>query len=517
MAEGECKPLAAPSDGGLAAPRVGEHPDIAAGIDRSDALRGGRVGTAGEIALLLLLVALGLRRLQESDPIVVRGPRVGLQDRNSNCRQRKVRLLVREYYEAHVELRDHRDLGHHARQPTVVRNALVAIEIVEPPAEAVGREMGVGELEQLATRVQRRLCRPHLLALGFAEEHRAARGLAAGELRREPLGHAGDVALDAAGGSDDRNLEARDRTELALDDRVGRGEVRRVLKLVQCDRAGVHTERREHAGRHEVFPAHAGDRRDDFAGHHVHQVVVGELRSKAGRGLQEPERANDVMASEIGRRHEHEIAGAEAEPAAVGQEVADREFAGHVRVRHPKVRQVVDHLVVPVELARIDEDRDRGGRERLRVRADRELRIRIDHRGLAELAHAVALRKDELAILDDANGDAGHQEGSHRPVDETVDFGRAQGPARSRRRGGAAGDNGEKREYSEDPWGEVHEAYLVSRKRRNKPAVVRSANARSNGPRGGAVRGGRLTIRPPGRGTGRARARRDRSRGRHRR
>ena len=45
---------------------------------------------------------------------------------------------------------------------------------------------------------------------------------------------------------------------------------------------------------------------------------------------------------------------------------------------------------------------------RLRRRADRKERLRVDRRGLPELAHAVAFGEDNATIFDDGDGESRH-------------------------------------------------------------------------------------------------------------
>jgi hypothetical protein len=54
----------------------------------------------------------------------------------------------------------------------------------------------------------------------------------------------------------------------------------------------------------------------------------------------------------------------------------------------------------------VSQDRQRGGGKRLRVRGDGELRMRVDLRRLADLAHARAHLEHDLAVLDDRHRDS---------------------------------------------------------------------------------------------------------------
>ena len=50
-------------------------------------------------------------------------------------------------------------------------------------------------------------------------------------------------------------------------------------------------------------------------------------------------------------RHEQQVAGAEPEAAAMDEQVADRHLARDPGIVHPEIGHVVDHLVVPADLA----------------------------------------------------------------------------------------------------------------------------------------------------------------------
>ena len=101
-----------------------------------------------------------------------------------------------------------------------------------------------------------------------------------------------------------------------------------------------------------------------------------------------------------------QITGAEPQPAAVRHQITDREFAGHVRIVQLKPGKKLGDGIVPRELARVGEDRERGRGERFGVGGDLKQRVRIDPSGVAQGAHAVALGEHHPAVLDDGDGDA---------------------------------------------------------------------------------------------------------------
>ena len=101
---------------------------------------------------------------------------------------------------------------------------------------------------------------------------------------------------------------------------------------------------------------------------------------------------------------------AEAEAAAVDEQVADRHLARDPRIPHAEVGHVVDDLVVPLDLAFVDQRRERGVGERLAGRSGEEDRVGVDRLVGGEVAHAPAVRERDLAVLDDGDGHSGHAE-----------------------------------------------------------------------------------------------------------
>ena len=127
-----------------------------------------------------------------------------------------------------------------------------------------------------------------------------------------------------------------------------------------------------------ALPGLAADLFDQLAGDHVEDVVVGIAAAEAGRRLDVRSRLDRFRAGAAAARHEHQVARAEAEAAAVDQQVADRHLARDPGIVHLEAGQVVDDLVVPAELALVDQDRERRGGERLAGRSGHEDRVGVD-------------------------------------------------------------------------------------------------------------------------------------------
>ena len=195
-----------------------------------------------------------------------------------------------------------------------------------------------------------------------------------------------------------------------------------ILDAVVVGRAVAHLQRAQDALLGEFFPGLARHRGDHLARHHVEQVVVIELGAEARYRLQVAQAVHDLGTRHVGGRKEHQVAGAQAQAAAVRQQVANGEFARDVRVVHAELRQDVDDLVVPAHLAFVHEHGEGRRREGLGVGADLEQGVGAHLLGLPLLAHAIALGVDQLAVLDDADGHARHLEGLHGARDGAIDL-----------------------------------------------------------------------------------------------
>jgi hypothetical protein len=124
-------------------------------------------------------------------------------------------------------------------------------------------------------------------------------------------------------------------------------------------------------------------------------------------------------------------------PLLCASKVAHGHLAGGVRVVHAEAGKLVGDLVVPRELALVDEDGQRGSDECLGARADGEDRVLVGGRRLAQLAQAVALRQHRLVALDDGEREARCVEGLQRLRHVIVDVRRRRGEERRGNQGGS--------------------------------------------------------------------------------
>ncbi len=177
----------------------------------------------------------------------------------------------------------------------------------------------------------------------------------------------------------------------AVDRRVRRGDVAAGRGGGMPHVAAGHPDLGQNARGDEVLPGLTADRLDQLARDQIQHVVVGVRRAKAGGRLDESQPPRDLLAVVGGFRPPQQIAGAEAETAAVHQQVAHRDLARDERIPHRERRQIADHRRVPFELALLDQQAERRRRERLGVRRDPEQRARVHRRRVSELAHAVSL------------------------------------------------------------------------------------------------------------------------------
>src|SRR3546814_1627051 len=72
-------------------------------------------------------------------------------------------------------------------------------------------------------------------------------------------------------------------------------------------------------------------------------------------------------------------------------------------VEHPEVRQVLDHRIGPLQLARIDKARKQAGGHRLAVGSDLEQGVDVDLLSAARCQLTGGARVDDLAVFDDAD------------------------------------------------------------------------------------------------------------------
>ena len=91
------------------------------------------------------------------------------------------------------------------------------------------------------------------------------------------------------------------------------------------------------------------------------------------------------------------------------QRIADRELTRAVGIPKEETIEVLNDLVVPGQLAFLDEKAQRRGGEHLRVRSDGKQGIRVHAIVLALLEDPETLREDHLFSIDNRHGDAGHR------------------------------------------------------------------------------------------------------------
>ena len=252
---------------------------------------------------------------------------------------------------------------------------------------------------------------PHLGARFLAEEPPALGQFALRELDLQP-----SRQIVGADGEQSRGCRGRREIvvlveELQRPDAANRTAGARVRRCAvgggkaMCLVAG----RVEHAGRLEEVLADvvlirlATHQVDHVAGDDVENVVVRVAAAEAGRGLDESQSLDDFGARQGAARNDQQIARAEAQPAAMHEQVAHGHLARDPRVVHLEAGNVIRDAVVPLELARIDQRRERRGRHRLAGRAGHEDGVAVDFLGAAEFAHAESARERDLAVFDDGD------------------------------------------------------------------------------------------------------------------
>jgi hypothetical protein len=178
-----------------------------------------------------------------------------------------------------------------------------------------------------------------------------------------------------------RRAEHPDRIEYPLPQRDGVGvtEVSR--------RAAVGHRRRETAGRHHLI------------------AVLKLLAERRGQG--EPRHAIDheFGGERLGVEHELEVAPGEAGAGTEG--ITDCQSRREIRVGDGEGRQQIDQQHLPAQPPGVDEGGRQQRAERLGDRADAQQGVGRHRRWSSQLADAEPLQEDDLAALDDGDGDTG--------------------------------------------------------------------------------------------------------------
>ena len=222
------------------------------------------------------------------------------------------------------------------------------------------------------------------------------------------MAHLLDAREDRARGRDVVDVPVRDRHQLAVHQSVRGGHVLHASQVLHAGLAPGHPERPEDPALDPLVPRRPRHLLSHLAGGQEHRVLVTGLRTEAGVRLEVPDPSHDLLAIEVGRVPVR-IAPA-SQTASMGQDVADRDLAGHIRVEQLEPGQVIGHPIVPPDLALVDQDADSGGRERLRVGADGEQGVLIDRAPTPELPLAEPARVDDLPVLDDGDRQTHHPE-----------------------------------------------------------------------------------------------------------
>ena len=184
------------------------------------------------------------------------------------------------------------------------------------------------------------------------------------------------------------------------------------------DQRGPHAERIEDVRADVRCPRHPTDRRHHLARDDEREVGVlpAILRREHGRlrGYGGADRV-DRRELEIGPVRKRRLT---REASRVCEDVAERDGRS-VRVRRGRrePRQMVAHLVVEAELARVPELQDRGGGERLRDRGHPVQRLR---RGIdlpSDVRPAESSRPHDVALVDDGDRESGPPAIGELPLD----------------------------------------------------------------------------------------------------
>ena len=259
------------------------------------------------------------------------------------------------------------------------------------------------------------------------------------------IGHAG---VDRARAADVVHRVARHDHHLPVHEAVGCGHVRAGPERRHRGVRVGHAQRGEDPLTDEVVPLAAAGGLDHQARRDVQHVVIRVGRPEARHRRHHAEAADDLVAPVV-RMPPGQVAGAEAEPAPVRQQVTNGEFAGDPRIIELEPGQKLLHPVVPAELPLVDQHGQRGGGERLGVGRDLEDRVLVDRFLPAGGPRTVPLERQHLAVLHDHERQPGHLQLAHRAGHPLIEIGRRAGqrhPGRLRLKHRAWYDRGCERE-----------------------------------------------------------------------
>ncbi len=106
-----------------------------------------------------------------------------------------------------------------------------------------------------------------------------------------------------------------------------------------------------------------------------------------------------------------------SQAAAVSEDVADAHLPSGIWISHAEPWKVIDDSIFQFKFALIGKYLDCRCRERFRVRGDAEHRMHIDGLAIVQIALSGSLFKDDSAVLDHDDGDAGNVELFPRSID----------------------------------------------------------------------------------------------------
>ena len=107
----------------------------------------------------------------------------------------------------------------------------------------------------------------------------------------------------------------------------------------------------------------------------------------------------------------------------MAEQIAHRDAVGRDGVMQPEFRDVVPHRLLPIHPPLVHQKGQARGGERLRDRADLELRVGGHRQAGFDIAKAIGLEERHLAVLHDRNGEARDLPLVHRVCDERIELG----------------------------------------------------------------------------------------------
>ena len=258
----------------------------------------------------------------------------------------------------------------------------------------------------------RRLHRPD--GCGGEQLHAVERS--AGQMETEVVHHVGGRHVDAAcrRGSD---RTKRKPAALIIDHGIGSCGIGRSLQFLNREANLMHSQWRQDTLAREILPRLAGNLFSNHASGHIAEILVLIGLADIAARLEELHCCQHLLCRPIAGHPDPVVTW---QPAAVTQQVDNRDPLGGNRVVQAKLREVFSHRLMPVEPAFIRQHGQPCRGEGLGDRAEDKLSVHRHGQASCHVALTEPLEEDGCIVLHDGNRETGNLPLGHRLADQRV-------------------------------------------------------------------------------------------------